>query len=137
MDTHSRRSVTASLEGEPYTTRISARGLETLADEPADQGGADLGLRPHELLLGALSSCVAITLRMYAGRKDWTITPFKVHAHMDRQQHGASVESAIHVELELPGHLTAEQRQRLQEIAAKCPVHRTLENPIALSIGQR
>ena len=57
--TTTERSVTAVLDGAPYATRLTSRGLELIADEPTDHGGTDQGMRPHELLLGALASCTA------------------------------------------------------------------------------
>ncbi|MDQ3101342.1 MAG: OsmC family protein [Bacteroidota bacterium] len=137
MEKTSHRSVTAVPEGSQFVTRITSRGLEVIVDEPADQGGSDLGMRPHELLLGALASCVAITLRMYAARKEWDIMPMKVHAHMDRSQDGSEVKADIRVELEFPPRLTADQLKRLEQIAAKCPVHRTLESTIHITMQIR
>lgn len=133
MDKNTHRSVTATLDGLPYTTRIVARGLEAIADEPVDHGGQDTGQRPHELLLGALASCTAITLRMYADRKQWDIGAIRVVAALDRTQTGRSIESRIHLEVAFSGVLETEQRDRLLQIAKSCPVHRTLESPIILS----
>lgn len=127
------REVTAVLDGPPYATRIEARGLTAWADEPPDHGGADAGLRPHELLLSALASCTAITVRMYADRKGWAIGAVEVRATLHRSQTGRAVESRIHVELKLGGDLPAEARERLLQIAGACPVHRTLESPIHLT----
>lgn len=135
MEKTTQRSVTASLEGAPYTTRVTARGLELIADEPTDHGGQDLGLRPHELLLSGLAACTAITLRMYADRKQWPSSPIHVTANMERTQQGAEVDTRIHLDIELPAELTEEQRARMMQIARSCPVHRTLENPIHLSSG--
>jgi putative redox protein len=137
MEKNSHRSVTVIPDPSHHVTRIGTRGHEIIADEPAGQGGSDLGMRPHEILLGALASCISITLRMYAERKDWDIMPMKVHAVLDRRQNGSEVESHIHVELELPDRLTQEQRDRLGQIAAKCPVHRTLQSPMRIAIAHR
>ena len=133
MDSSSHRSVMATLEGAPYTTRIVTRGLEVIADEPSDHGGQDTGQRPHELLLGALASCTAITLRMYADRKQWNTGIITVAVALDRTQTGRSIESRIHLDISFSGALEAEQRERLLQIAKSCPVHRTLESPIMLS----
>jgi len=133
MEKTGQRSVTAILDGAPYATRITTRGLEVMADEPAEQGGTDQGLRPHELLLSALASCTAITLRMYADRKQWPVASIGVTATMDRDQSGAVVDTRIHLTVDLPAGLPQEQRERLLQIAKACPVHRTLENPIHLS----
>lgn len=129
------RMVKADLTGAPYRTEISARGITAIADEPADHGGQDTGLRPHELLLGALSSCTAITLRMYADRKGWDTGGIHVEATLDRTQEGSKVESRIHLEVSFDKDLTTEQRERLLQIAGACPVHRTLESPIEISRG--
>lgn len=132
MATRSERSVTATLDGAPYATRITTRGLELIADEPADHGGTDQGLRPHELLLGSLASCTAITLRMYADRKGWSVPSIGITVHMDRTQEGAKIDTDLKITVELPEGLSQEQRERLVQIAKACPVHRTLENPIHL-----
>jgi putative redox protein len=128
------RSITATLDGEPYATRLTTRGISILADEPADHGGQDVGPRPHELLLGALASCTAITLRMYADRKQWSVGPIDVTAVMDRSQEGNKVDTRIRLEVRLRADLPADQRARLLQIAAMCPVHRTLENPVQMEI---
>lgn len=133
MDHKTQRSVTAELNGTAYQTHITARQHTLLADEPADHGGTDLGMRPHELLLAALSSCTAITLRMYADRKGWDTGGITVNAVLDRTQSGRNVESNIRLELRFGKELPPEQRERLLQIANACPVHRTLLNPMNIS----
>ena len=128
------RTVLATLEGAPYATRLETRGITAMADEPLDHGGQDLGLRPHELLLGALASCTAITMRMYAERKQWHVGPIQVEAVMDRDQEGDKVDTRIKLNVTLREDLPADQRARLLQIAGLCPVHRTLENPISMVI---
>ncbi len=130
------RSVSATLDGAPYATRLESRGISAIADEPLDHGGQDLGLRPHELLLGALASCTAITLRMYADRKQWDVGPIHVDAVMDRDQEGDKTDTRIRLAITLRPDLPADQRARLLQIAAMCPVHRTLENPISMAISE-
>ncbi len=127
------RSVTATLDGAPYTTRIVSRGKTLIADEPLDHGGTDLGFRPHELFLSALASCTAITMRMYADRKQWHVPSIGVTINMERDQDGAKVDTRISIEVDLPADLPQDQRERLLQIAKACPVHRTLENPIHLN----
>ena len=133
MEQTSHRSVSATLDGTPYTTQITTRGLSLVSDEPADHGGADKGLRPHELLLSALAACTAITLRMYADRKGWDVRPVTVEAHLERTQQGKAIDSKIRLDITLPAHLAPEQRERLLQIARSCPVHRTLESPIHIT----
>ena len=128
-----KRDLTAVLDGAPYATRLTTRGITAIADEPADHGGTDQGMRPHELLLGALSSCVAITLRMYADRKQWDVGRIEVHATLERDQEGRAVESRIHLEISFGKEVTTEQRERLMQVAGACPVHRTLESPLKIS----
>ena len=72
-----------------------------IADEPKDHGGRDLGMRPHELFLTAIASCTAITLRMYADRKEWEVGPIAVTASLEREQHGKAVETRIHLEVDV------------------------------------
>ncbi|MEM7595000.1 MAG: OsmC family protein [Cyanobacteria bacterium P01_A01_bin.83] len=97
--------------------------FQLIADEPLDLGGDDAGATPVELLIAALGSCKAITLRMYAERKGWDLTGVEVnltHQKSDRQYH-------IVANLKLKGNLTEDQRQRLLKIADKCPVHKLLK----------
>ena len=137
METITRRSVSAILDGAPYTTRVTSRGHELIADEPKDHGGRDLGMRPHELFLTAIASCTAITLRMYADRKEWEVGPIAVTASLEREQHGKAVETRIHLEVDVSPDLPPDQRERLLQIARACPVHRTLESPIHLTSALR
>lgn len=128
-----RREVSAVLAAAPYRTMITARGITAIADEPLDHGGQDAGLGPHEMLLGALASCTAITLRMYAARKGWDLGAIQVHAALERDQEGRDIESRIHLELAFGKAPSGEQRERLLQIAGACPVHRTLESPITIT----
>ena len=105
-----------------------------VSDEPVEDGGDGLGASPYELLLSALGSCTAMTLLMYARRKDWDLAEVSVHLTHDRvhaadsrdaENDGARIER-ITCDISLRGNLTDEQTQRLREIAARCPVHKTL-----------
>ena len=123
-----------------YLQRIRARNLTFSADEPLDKGGTNLGPTPYELLLAGLGACTSITLRMYAGRKEWPLDAVRVTLRHDRV-HAKDCEDCdkdtgmidvIDKKLELEGDLSDEQRERLLAIAARCPVHRTLLNEIKI-----
>jgi putative redox protein len=111
------------------------------ADEPKAVGGNDTGPGPYELLLMALGACTSMTLRLYAGRKEWPLERVVVRLRHSRIHADDCVECEgkptllDHIErvIELRGTLDAEQRARLMEIADKCPVHRTLTSKIVIT----
>jgi putative redox protein len=126
--------VTATLDGAGLTTTVTASTHSLIADEPASLGGDDRGPTPYDLLLASLGACKAITLRMYAQRKGWpldavdvTLTHGRIHAEdcADCESTSGLVDR-IDVSLRLRGDLTPEQRQRLAQIADRCPVHQIL-----------
>ena len=81
--------------------------------------------RPHELLLSALASCTAITMRMYADRKQWAVSSIGVTVSMERTQNGAQIDTKIHMEIDLPADLPLEQRERMaadSRARARCTV---------------
>ena len=125
------QAVVASIGADHYTVRISAAGHTLASDEPLDAGGADAGPDPFALLLGALASCILITMRMYASRKQWPLDGADATLTPTRKT-GQPLE-AVHVELTLRGELSEEQRTRLLDIAGRCPVHRTLEPTVRVT----
>ncbi|MEL7254157.1 MAG: bifunctional alpha/beta hydrolase/OsmC family protein [Pseudomonadota bacterium] len=105
-----------------------------LADEPEAYGGTDRGLSPYGFLSAGLGACTSMTIRMYARRKGWPLSHVqvdvnhdKVHAQDANGQTGAKADTFRRM-IRLEGDLSADQRQRLLEIADRCPVHRTLES---------
>ena len=127
--------VSASIPGTGYRTSIHARSHTLVADEPADAGGTDMGATPYELLLGALAACTAMTVRMYADRKQWPLSdvvvrirPVRSHAvdcvNCETSEVGVG---RLEREVDLVGELTEEQRKRLLYIADRCPVKQALE----------
>jgi len=108
---------------------VAIREHRVTADEPREHGGDDSGPSPQELLAAALASCTAITMEMYAKRKGWDIAGLAVDCEYTPAERGCPTKFAM--VLRLPAHLTEEQAERLQVIAAKCPVHRTLEGEVA------
>lgn len=121
-----------------FLTQIQTGRHTLLADEPEDVGGEDLGPSPYHLLTAALGACTAMTMRMYADRKGWEVDEIKVHLnhekkHSDDCSDCEKPTSKIdHFEriIEIDSQLDETQRQRLLEIANKCPVHRTLEGDV-------
>jgi putative redox protein len=123
--------VVASIGRTPYTVRLAAGGHVLAADEPGDAGGADAGPDPFALLLCSLASCILITMRMYASRKNWPLDG--VEARLIPTRKAAQPLEAVHIELTLRGDLSDEQRERLLDIAGRCPVHRTLEPSVRVT----
>jgi putative redox protein len=119
---------TARQAGAPFTHRVTIRSHELTVDEPSEMGGADLGPSPQELLAASLASCVAITVEMYAQRKDWHIGPVEVECAYARPEAGSP--TVFNLLLRLPSACTDEQVERLRVIAAKCPIHRTLDGEV-------
>lgn len=121
-------------------TDIMTNGYTLVADEPLSMGGTGAGPTPYDYLLAALGSCTAITVRMYADRKGWPLEAVAVRLDHHRI-HAKDCEECetkegridrIERELELTGPLKEQQRQRLLEIANRCPVHRTLESEVVV-----
>ena len=98
-------------------------------DEPESAGGDDLGPSPQELLAAALASCTAVTMEMYAQRKGWDTSGLAVDVQYTPAERGCPTKFELITTL--PAHLPPEQVDRLMVIAAKCPVHRTLEGEVA------
>jgi len=128
-----------------YRTEVRAGRHALVADEPESVGGDDAGPTPYDYLLAGLGSCTGMTLRMYADRKDWPLDEATVHlshekVHAEDCDHCETEEGKVdHIQrdIELDGDLTAEQRERLLEIANKCPVHRTLHSEIDVETALR
>lgn len=114
---------------EGFTHDIAVGRHRITADEPPAQGGADLGPSPQELLSAALASCTAVTMEMYAQRKGWNVDGLEVECRYQPAERGCP--TRFEMVTRMPAHLTEEQVERLQVIAAKCPVHRTLEGEVA------
>jgi uncharacterized OsmC-like protein len=124
--------------GAGFTQQIQAGSHHLTADEPVSAGGTDKGPSPYDLLLCALGACTSMTVGLYARRKGWPLEGVEVRLRHSRiyAEDCAECETKegmldrIESEIELKGSLSAEQRNKLLEIAHKCPVHRTLTSEI-------
>lgn len=117
-------------------------GHSLITDEPIGAGGEDAGPDPYTLLLGALGSCISMTVMLYSRRKGWPVERVTVRLRQQRI-HGKDCNECeekpegfvhrIERKVTISGNLTEEQQARLQEIAHKCPVHKTLTSPIIIT----
>lgn len=126
---------------ESFTTQIKAGRHHLLADEPEEVGGDDRGPTPYDLLSSALGACTSMTLQLYAKRKKWDLKEVIVHLNhgkeygkdcLNCEKSGAKIDQ-FERKIELIGDLDNDQKQRLLEIAEKCPVHKTLHAEISVT----
>lgn len=120
-----------------FLTRMSNGVHDLLADEPEHLGGGDKGPAPFELLLMSLGACSLITMKMYANRKGWVVRD--IHLELSHRKEKVAgerggtvsrdvIEKRVHVD----GELSGEQVERLIQISAMCPVHRSLQAPMEI-----
>lgn len=116
----------------PYTNQVLTAKHEWVADEPENLGGQDKGPAPFEMVLAGLGACTTMTLRMYAEHKKWPLSKVSVTLlHVEKgASDGKSDKFVRHIEVE--GDLSSEQRDRLLEIANKCPVHKSLTGALEI-----
>jgi len=132
--TDEREWITAHIGASGFRTDITAGAHSMVADEPRALGGTGKGPTPYELLLAALSSCMAMTLRMYADRKRWPLESVRIQLRTE-SAHEKDCEKCAEADVGIPrikrkidleGPLTEEQRARLLQVADRCPVKQTL-----------
>jgi putative redox protein len=128
--------------GDSFNQEVIAGNHRLVADEPVSAGGADAGPDPYGYLLAALGTCTSMTVGLYARRKQIPLENItvslwhsRIHAKdCDECETREGMVDRIDVELKLTGPLSAEQHKALMNIAAKCPVHRTLTSEINIRL---
>jgi putative redox protein len=112
-----------------YRQEITSGAHAFAADVNKEMGGTDTAPNPHELLLGSLGACTAITVQMYAKRKGWDLKAVNVKCEEKQVEADGKKSSLITRHIDVEGDLTAEQIDGLRVIADKCPIHKLLEGP--------
>src|SRR5690606_9888914 len=123
-----------------FTTSIQTKKHAFIADEPESVGGDDLGPSPYDFLSAGLAACTVMTLKLYAERKQWDLREVYVYVtyskkHIeDLTSDGEKPARLDHLlkKLKFVGNLDENQKEKLKEIAAKCPVHKTLQSDITI-----
>jgi putative redox protein len=125
-------AVTAVNGASPYVVKLGDhQGHHWLADEPIESGGGNQGPSPTQLLLSSLGACTAMTVRIFAARKGWPLTGAEVQLEFNPE--GSPAEgNDIRRTITLRGDLSPEQRERLLDVANKCPLHRILTGRIRI-----
>jgi putative redox protein len=124
------RAVARRRSGYSHDVEIEG-GHSLVIDEPEASGGADQGPSPTRTLAAALAACVAITVEMYAARKEWDVGD--VEAEVEMEYGEKSQPRSFVVTLKLPQGLSEEQIERLGVVASKCPIHRMLSDGVELN----
>jgi putative redox protein len=114
---------------------VEIEGGHTIrVDEPVGSGGSDTGPSPTRLVAAGLAGCIAVTIEMYAERKEWDVGAVEVDVDVEYDDF---TPLSFAVTLRLPAELSDEQRERLLEIAGRCPVHRLLAGKTHVAISGR
>jgi putative redox protein len=119
---------TARRSGDTFKHTVQVRDHQVIVDEPLESGGDDAGPDAQEMLAVSLASCTAVTMEMYAGRKGWDLGHVEVDVEYTPAERGCPTK--FDLILRLPADLPEDQVERLRVIAAKCPVHRTLDGEV-------
>jgi putative redox protein len=122
------RKVVSQFGQGPLQQKLTAGDLHFLSDAEVSKGGSGTGPSPHEYLGAALAACTSMTLKMYAGRKEMKLDNAIVTVDIERHD---DVETFSR-EIQLAGNLSAEEKERLLEIANKCPIHKALAEQIQI-----
>ena len=130
------KAVARRRDGYTHEIEIDDGAHRLVIDEPEDKGGSDEGPSPVRVLASALAACTAITIEMYADRKQWDLGEVEVEASYEPDESGTGAKS-FDVAIRVPNPIDEEQERRLLVIAAKCPVHRAIAGSTPVTIEDR
>ncbi|MDT0651282.1 bifunctional alpha/beta hydrolase/OsmC family protein [Autumnicola edwardsiae] len=140
QDLETDHQVVANLGKEGFTTQVKAGIHNFTADEPVKMGGNNFGPTPYEFLSAGLAACTSMTIQMYAKRKKWPVENVETHVNYAKQhakdcedcdKDGSKIDT-FEREISISGDLEEKQKERLLEIADKCPVHKTLSAKVTI-----
>ena len=130
MSNEAKLSATVAETGESlYAVNINVSGHTLKGDEPLASGGGNLGPAPYDMLLAALGECTAMTVRWYAKQQNWPLEKVEVNLTYQKLDKVDVFEKEVIVHGDA---LTPDQRKKLVDVAAKCPIQRTLESDIVI-----
>lgn len=123
--------ITATIGTDKYITHISSYSGNTItADEPESNGGHDKGFSPDDLLAASLGACTCITLRMYVNHKGWQVDSLEVTVTVDRNEPAAP--ARLGRTIKIKGNVSEDERSKILAVANKCPIHKTLSQPVQI-----
>lgn len=125
--------VKVTIGKEKYKTEVAINQHHFLADEPTELGGTDLGPTPIALLMSALGTCKAMTMRMYADQKQWSLEGVEIQLSSEVIKSTQQQTTYIRCTVKLFGDLDEMQKERIFKVGDKCPVQKILSNPIVIN----
>lgn len=135
-------TITADLS-QGFAVELRAGNHVWTADEPTDLGGGDTGPTPYDLLLSAVAACTCITVSMYCQRKGWPLESISARYEHDKVHADDCAEcddgatgyiDTVRSEIFIEGDFDEEQRERLAQVAQRCPVHKTLDHGVTFTV---
>lgn len=124
------KRVQVKIGKERFKTEVFFEQHSLVADEPVSVGGSDLGPTPGELFLSSLGTCAAITIRMYADRKEWDLQNVHIDLNLETKEDEDGKYTLVTECIRLEGNLDEKQINRLLDIATKCPVARVVKGRV-------
>lgn len=132
MDSEHITQLSASIDKQNYTCTVQDSRHMYIIDEPESKGGANVGPDPMSALLASLASCMAITLKMYADKKEIDTGKISVHVELQQSGSGKNIKSTFLRKIQVENSVSVEQMDRLHYIASVCPVSRLLSGEIEM-----